>query len=217
MVREAITLMSGAHPLRSYLSIAPDLQFDAGLVDTFLHGRERSYTVADCIDLVDSAGLEFQEWFFKAPYYPPHLTSSRNEFVQAIENLPREQVWAFMERINTLNGCHFFIACRKDRPTDTYKIDFSSPKALDYVPMMRYRSGVRGAQIFRSDWQYDLDPTELALVLAIDGQRSIKEIARNVVNSGLLPSDLADQTEDIARTLFRNLWQSDFLNMGINA
>ena len=32
--------------------IARDLQSDDALVDTFLHGRERSYTVDDCIDLV---------------------------------------------------------------------------------------------------------------------------------------------------------------------
>jgi SAM-dependent methyltransferase len=217
MVRETITLLSSAHPLRSYLSIAPDLQFDAGLVDTFLHGRERSYTVDDCIDLVKSADLEFQEWFFKAPYYPPQLSASRNEFVQAMEGRPREEVWAFMERINTLNGCHFFIACSPDRDKKTYQIDFSSETSLDYVPMMRYRAGVRGAQIFRSDWAYDLDPTELALVLAIDGQRSIREIAHYVGKSGLLVKEDADRAEEIARILFRNLWQADFLNIGINS
>jgi len=29
---------------------------------------ERSYTVDDCLDLVTTAGLEFQGWFMKAPY-----------------------------------------------------------------------------------------------------------------------------------------------------
>jgi len=215
-VRETIQLLSNAHPLRSYMSIAPDLQFDAGLVDTFLHGRERSYTVDDCLDLVKSAGLEFQEWFFKAPYYPPQLTAGRNEFVRAIEDMPREKVWGFMERVNTLNGCHFFIATGADRDKATYQIDFNSSKALDYVPMLRYRSGVRGAQIFRSDWQYDLDPTELALVLAMDGERSIKQIAEYVSKSGLLAKEDADQAEEIARRLFKHLWQTDFLNIGIN-
>ena len=61
MVREAIEILPPDHPLQSYLKLAPDLQYDAGLVDTFLHGRDRSYTVDDCIDLVSSAGLVFQD------------------------------------------------------------------------------------------------------------------------------------------------------------
>ena len=42
MVREGLALLPADHPVKSYLGIAPDLQYDAGLVDTFLHGRERS-------------------------------------------------------------------------------------------------------------------------------------------------------------------------------
>ncbi|MFM8704952.1 MAG: class I SAM-dependent methyltransferase, partial [Planctomycetia bacterium] len=57
-VKEAIALLPADHPVRSYISFAPDLRFDAGLVDTFLHGRDRSYTVDDCLDLVASAGRE---------------------------------------------------------------------------------------------------------------------------------------------------------------
>lgn len=46
---------------------------DAVLVDTFLHGRARNYSVDDCIDLVNSAGLQFQGWHLKAPYYAQSL------------------------------------------------------------------------------------------------------------------------------------------------
>ena len=60
-------------PVQSYLNIARNLQSDAVLVDTFLHGRERSYTVDDCIDFVTWAGLVFQGWLAKAAYYPHDL------------------------------------------------------------------------------------------------------------------------------------------------
>ena len=79
LVRQTLSLLPAEHPVKSYLKIAPDLQFDAGLVDTFLHGRERSYTVDDCIDLVTSAGLVFQGWFNNAPYYPHDLSAPPNE------------------------------------------------------------------------------------------------------------------------------------------
>ncbi len=97
-------------------SIAPDLQFDAGVVDTFLHGRDRSYTVDDCLELVEAGGLVFQDWFQKTPYYPPTLTEPGNEFYAAVNQLPTEKMWAVMERVKTLNGCHFFLATHPDRP-----------------------------------------------------------------------------------------------------
>ena len=67
MVRDTISSLSPNHPLHSYLRIAPDLRYNAAVVDTFLHSRDRSYTVDDCIDLVASAGLLFQGWLLKAP------------------------------------------------------------------------------------------------------------------------------------------------------
>lgn len=59
-VRETISLLPRDHPVQHYLKISSNLQFDAVLVDTFLHSRERSYTVDDCIELIATAGLAFQ-------------------------------------------------------------------------------------------------------------------------------------------------------------
>jgi len=82
IVKQTVASLPDAHPLHGYLSMAPDLEYDAGLVDTFLHGRDRSYTVDDCLALVEAAGLVFQDWFFKTPYFPPAF-GDRNEFYSA--------------------------------------------------------------------------------------------------------------------------------------
>ncbi|MEY4136769.1 MAG: hypothetical protein RL205_897, partial [Actinomycetota bacterium] len=74
IVRTALSSLAPAHPVQGYLGIAPDISFDAGLVDTFLHGRERSYTVDDCLDLVEKSGLVFQDWFLRSPYEPTPAT-----------------------------------------------------------------------------------------------------------------------------------------------
>ena len=37
LVSDMLGVLPQNHPIKSYLNIAPDLQFDAGLVDTFLH------------------------------------------------------------------------------------------------------------------------------------------------------------------------------------
>ena len=132
MVKEALRELPQDHPVRSYLPLAPDLEFDAGLVDTFLHERERSFTVDGCRKLVSSGGLVFQDLYFKAPYYPP--PSPRSAFLSSIARLPAEKQWSIMEKINFRNACHFFMACRPERTPSSYKIDFFSGDTLSYVP-----------------------------------------------------------------------------------
>ena len=215
MVKAAVASLGPAHPLQGYIQIAPDLNFDAGVVDTFLHGRDKSFTVDDCIDLVTSAGLVFQDWFLKSPYYPSTLTEPGNEFFAAVNQLPAEKIWSVMERVNTLNGCHFFTATRPDRPTTSYKIDFSAPNALDYVPLFRLRCGVAGQDIYRHDWSIRLDPTHLAFAQYINGELSIREIVLKVAQSGLLSADQAE-LELIALELFEGLWRFDFIAIGLS-
>ena len=216
LVKEAVATLEPTHPLRAYLTIAPDLQFDAGLVDTFLHGRDRSFTVDDCLDLVSSAGLVFQDWFLKTPYYPPALLQPNNEFYAAVNQLPAEKMWSVMERVMTLNACHFFLACRPERPEAGYRIDFSTGHAGDYVPSMRLRCGVAGNAIFRPGWQMGLDPTYLAFVQQVDGERTIAEIAGRVGRSGVVGRAGQDELERIGRELFECLWRSDFVAIDLS-
>ncbi len=216
MVRAALDSLAPTHPLRNYLNIAPDLEFDAGLVDTFLHGRDRSYTVDDCLELADSAGLVFIDWFLKTSYYPPTLVEPENEFYSAVNELPREKMWSVMERMRTANACHFFTACRKDRP-GAYKMDFAATKPLDYVPLLRLRCGLRGDAIFRPGWTLQLDPTHLAFAQFVDGERTIREIAERVAQSGLVARGEQTELEYIALELFKGLWRQDFIAIDLSA
>lgn len=215
MVKEAIKSLAPSHPLQSYISIAPDLQFDGGLVDTFLHGRDRSYTVEDCLKLVDSAGLVFQDWFLKSSYYPPTLTEPGNGFYRAVNQLPKEKIWSVMERIKTLNACHFFLACHQERPETNYLIDFASSRALDYVPLLRLRCTIRGDMISRPGWRVRLDPTHLAFAQNIDGERTMREIVERVALSGVLTAD-RPALEYTALELFEDLWRNDFVAMDLS-
>jgi SAM-dependent methyltransferase len=217
MVKQAISLLPPDHLVQSYFKIAPDLQYDAGLVDTFLHGRDRAYTVDDCIDLVTSAGLVFQGWLNKAPYYPHDEFAPESEFYAAINALPEPKQWSAMDRLRTNNGCHIFLACRPDRPKEGYTIDFSTRDSLDYVPLMRLRCGLSGADIYRPGWRMGLTPYQLAFVQYVDGRRTIREIAACVAQSGESPHTSTVHLEKFARKLFQSLWRFDFLAMALNA
>jgi SAM-dependent methyltransferase len=215
MVKDALATLAADHPIRSYLAFAPDLQFDAGLVDTFLHGRDRSYTVDDCFDLVASAGLVFQDLFLKSAYYPP--VDSTTAFHAAVAALPERQQWSIMERINIRNACHFFTACRADRPRAAYAIDFASPASLDYVPMLRYRCSLSGNQISRPSWTMTLDPVQAALLQQMDGRRTIREIVVAATQRGELPLRSPAELDQLGTSLFQSLWRLDFLAMSLKA
>jgi SAM-dependent methyltransferase len=212
-VKEAIALLPADHPVRSYLSFAPDLRFDAGLVDTFLHGRDRSYTVDDCLDLVASAGLVFQGWFLKSAYEPP--TPPGGGFYSAVAALPDRERWGVMERINTRNGCHFFTACRADRPPATYRVDLASPAILDAVPHFRHRCGLDGTTVYRYDWRLPLEPPQAALVRLVDGRRTLREIVAQAAQEPAAAGHDPERLTALARTLFASLVNRDFVMLGL--
>lgn len=209
IVRETLAALGPEHPVMSYLEIAPDLRDDAGLVDTFLHGRDRTFTVDGCIELVEEAGLVFQDWFLRAPYYPP--TTPQDAFHRAVAELPLRTQWSIMERIRTRNGCHFFLACRPERAPETYTIDFDSEQHSAYIPVFRHACGVDGTTLSRHDWALDLDPLGLAFVRRISGHRSIGEIVTAVAEDGGLPAMGLGELTEIGRRLFQSLWQMDFI------
>src|ERR1700739_2588066 len=106
------------------------------------------------------------------------------------------------------------MACRPDRPKDGCTIDFSTPAFLDYVPMMRLRCGLFGAELVKPGGRIGLNAAQLPFVQLVDGRRAIREIAQCVVQSGARQGDLAD-AEKFGRTLFHSLWRLDFLAMGL--
>ena len=213
MVKDALATLPQDHPVRSYIAIAPDLQFDAGLVDTFLHGRERSYTVDDCLDLVASAGLVFQGLFLKSAYYPP--ASSTSAFHASVAALPEQKQWSIMERVNIRNACHFFTACRADRPPATYRVALASPAVLDAVPHFRYRCGLDGTTVYRYDWRLPLEPLQAALVRLVDGRRTLRAIVADAAQEPATAGHAPEWLATLARTLFQSLVNRDFVVLGV--
>jgi SAM-dependent methyltransferase len=208
VVKAAINALPQDHPLRSYMSVAPDLKFDAGLMDTFLHGRDRSYTVADCLDLVASADLVFQDWFLKSSYEP---AVGSDPFLSAVAALPKEQRWAVMERINHRNGCHFFTACRPERPLESYRVEFTTDRWLDAVPVFRYRCGLNLETITRPGWSTTLSPEQLAIVRLVEGRRTIREILTAATSGTAHASRSPADLQRFARSLFDSLVNRDFI------
>ena len=213
IVKEILASLPQNHPAQSYIAGAPDLDSDAGIVDTFLNGRERSYNVDQCRELVESSGLVFNDWFLKSSYYPPMSPSS--PFEASVAMLPVEKQWSVMEVTrSTDNGCHFFTACRSDRPKPSYRIDFAAGRFLDYIPSLRYLCKLEGTRISRHDkWSAPLDQSQLAILNMINGRHTIREILAE--SSSLFAHLEPTALEKYGRELFESLWRLDFLAVEI--
>lgn len=216
LVKEAVALLPADHPVRSYLNGARDLLSDGALVDTFLHSRQRSYTVDECLDLVSSAGLAFQGWFHKSPYYPHDLLAPVSGFQSVLNQLPDVKLWSVMERLQTANATHFFLACRPERSREHYTIDFSTPASLDYVPQTRTACLLSGDEIVSPGAKLKLNPAQLPFVQHVDGRRSIRKIIECVAQQGDVSQEYRSFLEEFADTLFQALWRLDFLAMALN-
>jgi SAM-dependent methyltransferase len=220
LVKDTISMLAPDHPLQTYFKYEGDweLRYDAAVVDAFLHGRDRSYTVDDCVDLVTSSGLVFQGWLFNAAHYPHEYEfPPESKLYSLLNTLPDAKLWSVMERLHILAACHFFMACRPDRPEASYAIDFSKADCLDYVPMMREDCSLSGTELSRPNRHKSLNPAQLAFVQAVDGRRTIRQIAEYLAQSGAAPpgASLTDLVK-YGHHLFRALWRLDFLAMARN-
>jgi SAM-dependent methyltransferase len=216
LVRGILKWLPAEHYVRSYLAVANDVSYDAGLVDTFLHGREHTYTVEDCFEFVEAAGLVFQDWVDMASYYIHDLAVPDDKITADLlsRGLPDRMMWSLMDRLRTQNGCHYFLACRPDRPKSSYTLDFTSLESLDYVPSMRMGVGIVGTTLIRPTWRWDkADATAVAFMRHTDGQRTLREIAAMLQKEGLGPQNSVAAAEKHTRKLCQSLRQLDFISV----
>lgn len=213
IVKQTLGALLPDHPLRWYLKRATDLSSDAGLVDTFLHRRDRPYSARDCAALVRDAGLVFQGWDRNFWYYPDGPLALVPRLRERVERLPQEQMWQAMDVIVGMIGRHFFYCCRADRDPATYLSLWESPGFLDYVPIPRAKLMKRPEASSEAQWAIGtpqfppvpLDGRQAAIFSHFDGRRTVRQCL-----SGAGISESAPENLDTARGLFRLLWRTGF-------
>jgi SAM-dependent methyltransferase len=209
IVRDALACVPADHPVRRYISAAPDLDSDAGLIDTFLHGRDRSFTVDDCLALVDASGLTFQEWFLKSGYET--LAVSGNPFLDEVAALPDRARWSVSEHLNGQISRHFFTSCRTDRPVDSYRIDFAAKRHTYFIPTFRFRCRLDGDVVSSPGWSERLGEVPAAILATVDGKCTITEISDLAHRRHELQHLSVDEVQSSVATLMERLWKRDVL------
>ncbi len=213
VVRETLAILPPEHPLQSYLRLARDQHTEPGLVDTFLHRRDRAYTVSDCLALVAEAGLVFQGWDMNFHYYPDGPLCGQAMLRDRLQALPDEKAWQAMEIISGSIRMHEFHVCRPDRDPDTYRVPWDSEKLLRCVPGHCVELLRAGGSLEAPNWAMgsaSLSPVPLtsfqaAVFSKMDGRRTVREC---LAAAGTTGSN--EELLEMVHPLLRLLWRTGY-------
>jgi SAM-dependent methyltransferase len=197
------------HPLTPLLRQVPDFQNEAGLADALLNPQDRAYSVPQLFELLAAAGVEFGRWVRQAPYLPTCGALVGSPHRARMMRLPPAAQFAAVELFRGSMIRHSLLAYRDDH-TLGRQVDFDGDDWLNFVPIrlpgtvaVEERLPPSAAAVLinsghtYTDIYLPIDAPQKALFDAIDGKRSIAELAPD------------EELRGTARTLFERLWQYD--------
>jgi SAM-dependent methyltransferase len=211
VVRDTVEQLPPYHYFNWYSAVAPDLDYEAGIVDTLLHPQDRAYTVPEVLEFVRCSGLTFQGWLDNMLYYPVSTIRPKSLLRRRIEALSPEEQWAVVDSLNLRTGTHFFIACHPER-AGRAKLEFSGDEWLSYVPVRHPFLKVleepriepaQNGRLGRVGTELPFNAAEALLIQGADGTRSIKEI---IADPRLVLHSPEARTA-FAQRVFKRMWE----------
>jgi len=213
VVKDCLSAIRPDHAIHRYLRQANDVDYDAGVVDTFLHRQDIPFTVADCLRLTDDAGLAFQGWVENSFYYPEGQISRQAPFFAPLDALPERLRWQAVELMHGFLSQHCFYVCRADRDPATWRIAFDGDDFMQYVPAPRWDLTAReipdGLLVLERAPHppVPLSQAQSRIMRQADGRRSILACLQA---AGF--QDPPERAIPFCRSLFRDLWRLGLLD-----
>jgi SAM-dependent methyltransferase len=220
LVRETLAALPAWHHVQCYANSAPDLSFDGGIVDTFLHTTDRAYSVAQVLRFASDNGLRFQDWLDRHNYSVSCLIPRDVSIHPLAVRLSAEDRWQLVELLGQSLGSHRFLLCHPERDPDDFTIDFSGPEEhgawLSYIPqprpfieVVRLTDPLRGtpAVLRRLEKEFTIEVREAPLFEAVNGQSTIAQI----IDQRSATADQRAENRRTAHRLFARLYDQDHL------
>lgn len=179
MARDVLQNLPDWHHARQYVAGAPDLDYDAGLVDTFLNARDRAFDVPELLRLVGDSGLAFQGWL-DGFYYSPSAAFPATAAIQdRIHDLPKSKQWHVVDLLAQLTATHRFLLCHPGREsisTSPFDGECSQTAVLHRHPDLQIHTQPGGpATLSREGHEFTLAAEAVAAILNLDGQSTVGE------------------------------------------
>lgn len=199
------------HPIVTLLRNSPDFADKAGLADALLHPQDRAYSVPELLALLGRAGLAFGRWVRQAPYLPQCGGLASTPHAARLAALPAEAQYAAIELFRGTMVRHSVVAYRSEASVGLGAVDFEGDAWLGYTPVRmpetievrdhRTPPGaaavlINGSHSF-TDLYLPIDTRQDAMLAAVDGNRTLAEIAGRAEN------------RPAARDFFQQLWRYD--------
>jgi len=213
-IRDLMTVLRSLpehHPLLATQGGSREFPNADALADAVLNPRDRSYSVSQLYDFVESNGLKLSRWYWQAAYLPQCGAMSGTPHASKLAALSEREQYIEMELWRGRMANHSFVAHRDDRKSNGAKIGFNDKRYLQYVPVRLpwtmcvtegLPPGAAGALVNQTHTFDDLyvlvNKQEKQLFEAIDGRRSVSETVETLPASALL-----------AREFFEKLWCYD--------
>lgn len=209
-VRHILGELPPRHYAQDYIRAAVELRDDAAIVDTFLHPKDRAYTVPQVLELLQSTGLAFQNWVDNHHYWRNSLWGPESAVAAAVDELPPHEHWAAIEMLAQMSGMHTFTA--RHRADELAVVDFDGGRWRDYVPHPAPGLSRKGAGIFvRGPYELRCSDLEQFILDGADGKRTIREI----VEVPALEDMRLEQRDEFARRYFEHLWKLGHVMIGL--
>jgi SAM-dependent methyltransferase len=199
-----------SHPLEHLLR-APDFKRADAVADALLNPRDRDYKVSEVFELLDDAEMDFGRWTYQAQYLPQCGAIASTAHAARLRALPVREQFAAVELLRGTIARHSLIVYSRHESAHRTRIDFNGAAWPSYVPLrllstrvVRERQPPGAAAVLLNqahtypDLILPVDLTELRMVEATDGRRSIGAIAK-----------LTGVDVECARSLFERLWWYD--------
>ena len=208
-----ISALSPDHPIAGVARRTKDFTYLDALADALLHPQDRAYTVPQLYAWLKRCGLSFGRWVEQAPYLPQCGAIARTPYAVRLAAFPPPLQHAAVELLRGTMTKHSFIAYRDDRLADCQPIRFDGDAWRAHIPLrlpwtLRIRDRAPPGSVAGPDQsgahlprpRPPIDVIQERVFAAIDGDRTIDEILRNVAAAG---------DEEQARQLIEQLWASD--------
>ena len=207
----ALKTLPQQHPLAAVLRGSRDAGNADAIADALLNPRDRSYSVPQVIDFLERNGLQFERWYWQAPYLPQCGAIATTPHAARLSDLPAREQFAALELWRGTMSAHSLVAHRSETGESGRAFRFDPDRSSEYVPLRlpstlclqeRLPAGAAAVVLNRShpypDLILALNSQEKRMFDAIDGRRTVKQII-----------DYTNGPVSTARVLFQNLWWYD--------
>src|SRR4029078_10048126 len=137
-IRDLMTVLRSLpehHPLLATQGGSREFPNADALADAVLNPRDRSYSVSQLFDFVESNGLQLSRWYWQGGDLPQCGFISSSPHARKLATLPEREQYIEMELLRGRMANHSFVAHRNDRKNNGARITLDDERYLRYVPI----------------------------------------------------------------------------------